>query len=136
MVYRSKISWILASFLAAVFGGCFIMAIIDGIWEALIILIPVILFLVHMFSNTYYTIQDEKLIVKCGFYKQQFDIKSFRKIEETDNAMSAPALSPDRLELYFKGYDSVVLSPKNKAGFIAHIQQINPAIEYEPRNKK
>lgn len=133
MVYRSKISWVLAALLAAVFGGCFIMAIIDGVWEALILLIPVISFLVHMFCTTYYTIQDEKLTVKCGFYKQQFDIKSFRKMEETNNAMSSPALSLDRLELYFKGYDSIVLSPKNKAGFIAHIQQINPVIEYQPK---
>lgn len=135
-VYRSKISWGLVTFLLIVLGGCLLPAIFDGVWQMLLIIVPVIIFIAHMYINTYYIVKDNMLIVKCGFTKKIFDINTFRKIAETNNAASAPALSQDRLELFYNGYESIVISPKNKAGFITHIQKINPAIEYLAEAKK
>jgi len=61
--------------------------------------------------------------------------KDIRKIEETNNPLSAPALSIDRLEIHFNKFDSLLISPKNKKDFIADLQQINPEINYIPKKK-
>jgi hypothetical protein len=44
--------------------------------------------------------------------------------------MSSPALSLDRIEIFYNKFDSVIISPKNKADFVAELKSINPAIEY------
>lgn len=135
-IYRSKISWWLVAFLAAVFGSSIIPAIKSGEPEGLLVLIPVILFIIHMYLNTNYTIENNDLIIRCGFYKKKLNISTIRKAEDTNNILSSPALSLDRLELFYNGYDSVIISPKNKAVFVAHLQKINPDVVYKQKHKK
>ena len=53
------------------------------------------------------------------FYLKSIDIKSIRKIEETNTIISASANSFDRL----------VVSPENKEQFIEDLLAINPEIE-------
>jgi hypothetical protein len=131
--YPSKISWWLVGIITVVFGGSTLLALSGGAWQILFINLPVLAFITHMFSTTYYIIDGDRLMVHCGFYKKEFDIKSFRKIEETNNPISSPALSFDRLELYFEGYNSIVISPRDKMGFIAQIQQVHPDIVFQPK---
>jgi hypothetical protein len=85
-----------------------------------------------VFFNTNYTIQsDGTLRVKCGmFFNTSVDIGSITKVEDTSNILSAPALSMDRLELFYNKFDSVVISPQDKAAFVAELQKINPGIRY------
>jgi len=67
--------------------------------------------------------------VKCGFVINiRIDIATITKIEPTNTMLSSPALSFDRIEVFYNKYDSVIISPGDKAGFIAKLQQINPAI--------
>jgi len=37
--------------------------------------------------------------------------------------------SLDRLEIFYNRFDSVVISPEDKAGFIAELTKLNPEIE-------
>jgi hypothetical protein len=85
-----------------------------------------------MVLNTNYTIKsDGSLKVRCGFFVNiQMDIHSIRKIETTKSILSSPALSMDRLEVFYNKYDSVMISPQDKDDFVAQLQNINPAIEY------
>jgi hypothetical protein len=85
-----------------------------------------------MILNTNYTITgDGSLKVRCGFFVNLFiDINTIRKIEATKSVLSSPALSLDRLEVFYNKFDSVMISPKNKENFVAQLQNINPAIEY------
>jgi hypothetical protein len=81
--------------------------------------------------NTCYTISNNILKVKCGFLlNRSIPIESIKKIVPCHTILSAPALSFDRLEVFYNKYDSVVISPENKDDFIADLQNINPAIEY------
>jgi hypothetical protein len=81
--------------------------------------------------NTCYTISNNILKVKSGFLlNRSIPIESIKKIVPTKTIFSAPALSFDRLEVFYNKYDSVVISPENKDDFIADLQKINPAIEY------
>ena len=81
--------------------------------------------------NTCYTISNNILKIKSGFLlNRSIPIESIKKIVPCHTILSAPALSFDRLEVFYNQYDSVVISPENKDDFIADLQKINPAIEY------
>ena len=82
--------------------------------------------------NTCYTINtDGTLNIKCGFFMNvNIPINSIKNIEPTHTILSAPALSFDRMEVFYGRYDSVVISPVDPEDFIAELKNINPAIEY------
>lgn len=134
MVYKSKIGVGIVSVLIIVFTGCSLLMLFDDSWPGILVIAPCFLFVFYTLATTYYVIEGENLKVRSGlFYNKTFNIKAFRKIVKTNNAISAPAASLDRLELFFNGYDSVVISPKDKEAFIKHIQTINPDIVYDDK---
>lgn len=136
-VYKSKIGFELVIPLILVFGTVLFLTVSEKpSWLGVVILLPVILFVVHMFMTTYYTINGENLIVKCGFlFNKTIDINTIKKISETNNPLSSPATSIDRLEITYGKYDSVIISPKQKKEFIDNIILINPNIEVKFKKK-
>ncbi len=86
-----------------------------------------------VFFNTYYAISNTGMLrVKCGmFFNTKVAISSIIKVENTRTVLSAPALSTDRIEIFYNKFDSVVISPENKAAFVAELQKINPDIRYQ-----
>lgn len=99
-------------------------------WPGLVIVSGVSLFITHLFLTTYYQIEDGWLRIKSGFLvNQTVPIQTIKKIVATRNPLSSPATSMDRLEVIYNRYDSVLISPSDKAGFIQELLQINPAIE-------
>lgn len=104
-----------------------------GFWIILICLIFCVVFFYNIFSLRY-TIENKKLIVTAKvFYHKSIDIKSIRKIEETNTIISAPANSFDRLEIIYNKFDSIVVSPENKQQFIEDLLAVNPEIEVKYR---
>ena len=85
-------------------------------------------FILYLAFNTYYYIANETLIIRCGFFTNKIEIKSIRKISETRGLVSSPALSMDRLEIMYNKFDSILVSPKDKTGFIKVILDNNPEI--------
>lgn len=129
--HYSKIGMELVVPLVLIFGTVLVLIINEKPnWIAIAILLPVILFVVHMFLTTKYTIEGDKLVIKCGFlYHKTIDINTIRRIAETNNLLSSPATSLDRLEILYGKFDSVLISPRRKAEFINDIKRINPGIE-------
>lgn len=96
----------------------------------LIIALPVMLLATYTVLSIEYKITEDKLIISSGpFYKLQILISSIHKIEETWGIRKSPAGSTDRLEIFYNTDDSVMISPKDKTGFIKTVQEINPQIE-------
>ncbi|MHB8206035.1 PH domain-containing protein [Mucilaginibacter sp.] len=107
-------------------GGLFISVLISRAWSGVIMLGVVFIFILHLFFNTYYTISGNELKIKCGFIiNKTIDISTIKKIEPSRNMLSSPALSMDRLEIFYNQYDSVLISPEDKAGFIERLKGIN-----------
>lgn len=104
---------------------------IGSIWNGILVVVILGVLVIPMILNTNYTITDNlTLRVKCGlFVNMVIDIDSIRKIEFTRSVLSSPALSMDRIEIFYNKFDSVIVSPDNKMEFIAKLQSINPAIE-------
>ncbi|RFZ85421.1 hypothetical protein DYU05_07435 [Mucilaginibacter terrenus] len=83
------------------------------------------------FFDTWYAVSDTSLQVKSGlFHNKIIEIAAIKKIEDTRTIFSAPALSLDRLEIFYNKFDSIVISPENKAEFIRLLKDYNPLIEY------
>jgi hypothetical protein len=137
MVYKSKISPGILVMIIALIGGLSIFYIIEHIWSALAINLLVFAFIAYLYTTTYYTIIGGTLNVHCGFfYNTDIDIASIKSIAETNSVLSAPALSLDRIEIFYNKYDSIVISPPNKTDFIAALKTINDSIEIKLKEKK
>ena len=109
--------------------------IIFRIWIGLIIIIALVAFLVHLFLTTNYTISGNNLIIKCGFlYKSIIKIDNIKKLKETNNMLSSPATSLDRIAIYY-GNTFILVSPKDKIEFIDNLIKLNPRIEITLKEK-
>ncbi len=98
-------------------------------WSSFIILLLVDAFVLHLFLNTEYTIEDGQLKIKSGFFREKpIDILEIKEIKKTNSIISAPAASFDRIEIKYKTFNTMIVSPKNKTAFIKHLMEINPNI--------
>ncbi len=131
--YKSKISWKLIAFLAVMFSFIGFEVVTNPInWLALIVLLLCLLFIIHLFTSISYTIIEDELKVKAGFLvNTKIPISSIHKIKETNNLISSPAASLDRLEIFYGKYDSIIISPLDKNEFIQDLLKINPNIEVD-----
>lgn len=136
-IYKSKIGMELVIPLTIILGGTTILMALENAWPGLVINFTVIVFLWYTFTNTYYSINNGHLTVKCGFLvNETINIDSIKSLRETRNPLSSAAVSLDRLGVAYNKYDIVLISPKEKFEFIRHIQTINPNVEIKYRNKK
>lgn len=128
--YPSKISYGLLSIILIVLTGSTIPLVTPPIWLGLIINFLLLLFVIYIFSTTYYLVDGRFLIVKSGFIiNKKIDINMVKSIKETSSLISAPALSFDRLEVNWGKYTGIVISPREKHEFIEHMTSINPQID-------
>jgi len=87
-------------------------------------------FVLHLFFTTYYVIKGDALHIKSGFLVDKtISISTISNIVETTSFMSAPAASFDRLAISYGLSSVVVVSPKDKLGFVNDILKENPEIE-------
>jgi hypothetical protein len=98
-------------------------------WPGLGIILLVAGFIVYLFRTTYYLIEGTSLIVKSGFMvSTTIPIDKVYKIVETNNPLSSPATSLDRLAIYYNERDWIMISPTDKEGFILHMTAIHDKI--------
>lgn len=128
--YRSKVDLWLSILLVASIGIPSFYMLMDHIWIGLFINLLLSIFILHFFLKTYYTIEGSTLTIKSGILVNiSIDIYTIYKIEESNNLLSSPALSIDRLMIHYNTTESVLISPKEKQAFITHMTSINNAIE-------
>ncbi|MCX6212819.1 PH domain-containing protein [Spirosoma sp.] len=128
--YKSKVGLELATPLAGLFVGLGSLMAYQGLWEGVGIILVVSLLILHLFRTTRYKLDKNTLNIQSGFFfHKEMPIASIKKIIATRNPISSPALSLDRIELIYNRFDSVLLSPEDKTGFIAELLAQNPDIE-------
>ena len=104
------------------------------VWSGLIVNVILLAFIIHLFATTFYVIDENSLNIKSSFLvNTKIEISRIKKISETNNPLSAPAASLDRLEISYDQYGRILISPKDKSGFISHITRLNPQIEVQYR---
>lgn len=147
MKFKSKVDW----WLHLIFVGFLIANVwaivglfFGGLGSIIIVatFTPLNVFLMlPMWLNTYYLLDENDLLIKCGLGKgTRIGISQITSIYETRNPISSPALSLDRLEVRFKAKsgsfsDTIIISPKDKHGFIEQLQSMNENIETSGEKK-
>jgi len=131
--FTSKIDWWLLLILIIV-----TVSIISKIYKAhhsyslasnftYLVIYSLIIFLMWMpVFNTYYVVDQNKLIIKSMVFRWKINIDDITKIEETHNPLSSPALSLDRIKIYYfknGSVNSIMISPKDKEGFFQAINK-------------
>ena len=66
--FASKIDLWFVMLLSLVFGIILTLFAFDENWTVFSILVLVIFFIAHMFTTTFYVVNDEKVIIKSGFF--------------------------------------------------------------------
>lgn len=128
--YKSKIDLWLLILLVVGFGAPLIyMTVREPHWIGPVIWLPLTIFVISSVTNIRYIIEGDMLLIRNIGFKMAVPIRSIRRVEETSSLLASPAASLDRLEIVYNRYDSVLVSPRDKSGFITDLRAINPEIE-------
>jgi hypothetical protein len=98
-------------------------AIYNGMWWAIIPLAVFAGFVLWIFRGTFYLVQGKEVLVRSGPFKWRIPADEIENIEPTRNPLSSPALSLDRLRIRYSGGRSLMISPKDREGFLAAVER-------------
>ena len=127
VVFRSKIdAWLLAVLATALFLPLLqaAAAFREGLNATPHLTISILLggFFLWLLLSTKYTVNADVLIVQSGPFKWRIKRSEITRIVPSRSIISSPALSLDRLKIdYAQGRKSVLISPKEKDGFLKAI---------------
>ena len=147
MKFKAKVDW----WLHVLFAG-FVIANIWAVATAVMgvaggniltfVLTPLNIFLIiPIWINTYYLFEENELLVKCGLIKYaKIDCSLITSVAGTRNPISSPAPSLDRLEICYKVKsgsfsDKIIISPRDKQGFIEQIKARNENVQIDDSKK-
>ena len=140
-IFYSKVDW-WYYVLIAVMGGW--MVYLFWIKEIIVafIFMAITSFMIRMLTSMRYVVSsDDMLVIEYGlqFLKPvRIPLSDIVRIERKFNPISSPALSLDRIEVYFrkgKLVVSVCISPKNREDMVRMLQKRNGQISYIDNRK-
>lgn len=132
-VFKSKVDAIIIWPVIIILTVVFAIMAIDAVWPGMIFVLILGAFILHTFYNITYSVIDQRLLIKTGFFKySEIDIHQIRFIEYTRTGYSSPAASLDRINLQCGKKGTITLSPENKEAFIQLLLSIHPEIEVKP----
>ena len=76
-----------------------------------------------------YTITGDTIIVQRGPIRSRMPLNRLRELRSTRDAMAAPALSLDRIEIRTDRGRWLLVSPSDRDGFIRAIQERVPSVK-------
>lgn len=77
--------------------------------------------LIWLMLRTKYVVSDDVLTIHGGIYKVKIPLKDIISVESCSSLEAGPALSLDRLQIIYGNYKNILVSPKDKTGFLAAI---------------
>jgi hypothetical protein len=137
-VFRSKVDWWLALILFSIPGVPMLVrwtrfdtgSLQPSFW------IPVIVAaaLLVVFVPIRYVIEGETISVQCGVIGWEytaFHVREVQSVRPTYDILASPALSLDRLsvEMGFRG--AILISPKDKAGFLRALEKLDSQLRLQ-----
>ena len=133
--YKAKVSYGLLLFVLLVFFVSFITILNEGNFNSktitsLVFLFVLLVFILHLFFKTEYTIENGKLKIKCGLISYMpIEISQIKRISKTRSLISSPAPSFDRIKIEYGKFDEIIISPKDKVNFAKDLLKLNSNIE-------
>lgn len=97
-----------------------------GLGWVVSILIVAALFVAWIWTTTDYTLTSGELLVRSGPFRWRVPLAEIREVTPTHNPLSSPALSLDRLEIRYGAKGFLLISPKDKNGFLRSLVAQTP----------
>jgi hypothetical protein len=80
--------------------------------------------------STFYVVEPDALYIRSGPFRWVVKYESIRSVKPSRVPLSGPALSFDRLELRYSGYNVLYISPSNRGGFIDALRSRAPGATF------
>lgn len=78
--------------------------------------------------STYYELQAGEFVAHCGPFTWRIPLTEITDVRESSSVRSGPALSMDRLEIVYRGGRALMISPADKAQFLAAVRRHAPQL--------
>ena len=91
----------------------------------------VVLLCVTVLFPLYYALERDLLLVRSGVLRYRIPYKEITKVEPTNNPLSSPALSLDRLHIHVEGRFGVMISPLERERFLTELLARCPHLRRE-----
>lgn len=133
MKFRSKIDWwlllifivITANIVIKIYETNHLYSLASSFPHLIIYSLVIFIIWLPIF-NTYYVVENNTLVIKSLVFRWKINLNDITQIEPTHNPLSSPALSLDRLKIYYMKNGkiaTVMISPKNKEAFLQAINK-------------
>ncbi len=76
-----------------------------------------------LIATTHYAVGDETLTVRSGPFKWQVALSDIESVYATNNPISSPALSLDRIAIRYQSGKELLISPKDKQAFVEALKR-------------
>lgn len=108
----------------------------DAVLTAIIAIIFIIIdiFMIDCCIRNYVDLKENSLDVRLSVFSATIPYSAMRLIKETNNVLASLSTSLDRLQIRYGKYSDVLISVKDKEGFLSEIQRLNPDIKIETVN--
>lgn len=94
----------------------------------ILVIFTVLLFIgglqLWLFMGTKYTFTKNTLSITCGPFRKKIFVDQIMSVKPSNSMISGPALSLERLEIKCYNGDTVLISPKDKTGFLEHLENL------------
>jgi Bacterial PH domain len=98
------------------------------LWLPVIAVISGAILVTWVVLSTYYEFAVDALMVHSGPFSWRIRFKDISAVRESSSVRSGPALSMDRLEIAFDHGKALLISPADKAGFLAALYRRAPQL--------
>ena len=98
------------------------------LWLPAILTVLVAVIVVWVVLSTYYEFDGNGLVARSGPFSWRIPLKEISAVRESNSVRSGPALSMDRLEIAYGNGRVLLISPEDKAGFLAALHRRAPQL--------
>jgi hypothetical protein len=98
------------------------------LWLPIILTVLVATVVVWVVLSTYYEFVGDLLVAHSGPFSWRIPVKEISGVRESTSVRSGPALSMDRIEIAFGDGRVLLISPADKAGFLAALRRRSPRL--------
>jgi len=93
------------------------------LWLPILLTGVVAVIVVWVVLSTFYEFKGDVLVAHSGPFSWRIPVKEILSVRESTSVRSGPALSMDRLEITFGNGRVLLISPEDKAGFLAALRR-------------
>jgi hypothetical protein len=98
------------------------------LWLPVLATAGVAVIVVWVVLSTYYAFELPELVVRCGPFAWRVPLRDISAARESTSTRSGPALSMDRIEITYGAGRVLLISPADKAGFLAALRRHAPQL--------